>query len=843
MKTLSHFLLCALAFTFCTTASAQLPDGSTAPDFTITDTDGVEHNLYTYLNEGKHVLVCFDATWNGPSWAYLNSNAMNDVHEIYGPEGTDEFVVLMIEADAATDMNDLLGTGENTQGDFLSVANFPVADDGEDIYDDFDCGYYPTIFSICPDGITQEIYQYTAEVIYQMQDEFCCDGQIPNDLRLFPIESSSVISCTGDAIQVVLHNNGANEATDCTFEIHQSGELIHTHEWNGSLLSCEGEIVFIEDIDFNDGVIDVSIADIDEIPSNNTISMTVEQTYSTGTSHIRVSLLTDTYVAETSWTVMDEQGTVVAVSGPNLQAQTLYLTDLYLPSLGCYIFTLTDSYGDGLNAEQWGGVAGDIQLTYFDEDGMESESLINYNAQDFLILQRTIFNEQEVPITASGFVFFDENENGIMDENEDGIQGIAVELDNQSTITSTQGFYSFSDFDEALSLTVENDLESWPTNTTSNSIDLTNTSNYYNHFGLSSNDPIYRGNINYAQSGVFICEQPASLFLSITNSGNSSIDAELMFDLDPFFTFQDANPVLEEQDGQNLTWLIEDIPAGNTVYLTIYVTAPDWQSMGELLTNTVILNVYDQEGNLQDSDTQIEEDVLFCSYDPNDKQVFPAGITENHYVPSGTRFEYFIRFQNTGNYFATDVTVTDPISELLDLESFELVSTSHYCIPSIDFENRVIDFHFPDIMLPDSTANEPDSHGSITFLIDHVANVVQPAPIENTAYIYFDSNPAVVTNTTLSTIDDLNTIFELSSSVKMEVYPNPASSELTIRTPEAQDFSTLVVKDALGRSVIDQTNHQVQSTLAISELPDGMYILEWRSKDNQLLASSRFVKQ
>lgn len=29
------------------TATAQLPDGSLAPDFTLTDINGVSHNLYT----------------------------------------------------------------------------------------------------------------------------------------------------------------------------------------------------------------------------------------------------------------------------------------------------------------------------------------------------------------------------------------------------------------------------------------------------------------------------------------------------------------------------------------------------------------------------------------------------------------------------------------------------------------------------------------------------------------------------------------------------------------------------------------------------------------------------
>ena len=33
-----------------TASFAQLPDGSIAPDFTATDINGVEHNLYSYLD-------------------------------------------------------------------------------------------------------------------------------------------------------------------------------------------------------------------------------------------------------------------------------------------------------------------------------------------------------------------------------------------------------------------------------------------------------------------------------------------------------------------------------------------------------------------------------------------------------------------------------------------------------------------------------------------------------------------------------------------------------------------------------------------------------------------------
>ena len=38
---------------------AQLPNGSVAPDFTLTDYYGTTHNLYSYLNTGKTVSKYF----------------------------------------------------------------------------------------------------------------------------------------------------------------------------------------------------------------------------------------------------------------------------------------------------------------------------------------------------------------------------------------------------------------------------------------------------------------------------------------------------------------------------------------------------------------------------------------------------------------------------------------------------------------------------------------------------------------------------------------------------------------------------------------------------------------
>ncbi|MCB0810867.1 MAG: hypothetical protein KDB96_16435, partial [Flavobacteriales bacterium] len=63
-------LLAALLLLAGTNASAQIPDGSMAPDFTLTDYYGTTHHLYSYLNAGKTVYLEIFAVHCPTCWAY-----------------------------------------------------------------------------------------------------------------------------------------------------------------------------------------------------------------------------------------------------------------------------------------------------------------------------------------------------------------------------------------------------------------------------------------------------------------------------------------------------------------------------------------------------------------------------------------------------------------------------------------------------------------------------------------------------------------------------------------------------------------------------------------------------
>ncbi|MFD2512359.1 IPT/TIG domain-containing protein [Pontibacter locisalis] len=194
-----------------------------------------------------------------------------------------------------------------------------------------------------------------------------------------------------------------------------------------------------------------------------------------------------------------------------------------------------------------------------------------------------------------------------------------------------------------------------------------------------------------------------------------------------------------------------------------------------------------------DEEPEVAEECLpiIDSYDPNDKLVSPIGLTEENYTPTGIELKYKIRFQNTGTDVAYRVVVVDTLSEHLDLSTLQLGAASHsYRYNVSGMGKPVITWTFDNIMLPDSTSDEPGSHGFIQFTIKPKAGLPEKTAVENFADIFFDFNSPVRTNTTVNHIYDMPPV--VNEEVRLEAEQIIASPAITDFSPEAGRFGAEV---------------------------------------------------
>jgi uncharacterized repeat protein (TIGR01451 family) len=226
--------------------------------------------------------------------------------------------------------------------------------------------------------------------------------------------------------------------------------------------------------------------------------------------------------------------------------------------------------------------------------------------------------------------------------------------------------------------------------------------------------------------------------------------------------------------------------------------------------------------------------MVIGSFDPNDKTSFVNGVqNDSTLLLSEQQLEYVIRFQNTGTAPAQNIYILDTIQSTLELSSFEFVASSHPCSVSI-LEGNVLKFNFPSIMLPDSTNNEPESHGFVHYKINQSAQNEIGDILLNTAYIYFDFNAPVVTNTTYDELieDDLGLTQSQYDLVKL--YPNPSESFVNIESE--QNIQSFEIIDLNGRMIT--SNQKVDSkklNLDFSAYQKGIYLVQLTIGNQQIV--------
>jgi hypothetical protein len=143
-------------------------------------------------------------------------------------------------------------------------------------------------------------------------------------------------------------------------------------------------------------------------------------------------------------------------------------------------------------------------------------------------------------------------------------------------------------------------------------------------------------------------------------------------------------------------------------------------------------------------------------------------------------------------------------------------------------------------MLPDSNTNEPASHGYIRYKIKQKANNPIGTKIKNTAYIYFDFNDPVITNTTLNTIDIAASINENKNVLVFFIYPNPTSGSVLINSQT--NFNFVEVLSITGQTLLSEKVNSKTHQLQLQNFSEGIYFVKVSYADGRSL-TKKVIKQ
>ena len=480
--------------------------------------------------------------------------------------------------------------------------------------------------------------------------------------------------------------------------------------------------------------------------------------------------------------------------------------------------------------------------------GIEKEQVLRVQQVDnylFATTQTALYRRSLEDIlmrSASGTVFFDENGNTIFDRNERPVVNTKVysPISNAFYYTDSLGRY-----------TVLADVSG--TDTIMASFENKYATISPNFYALSKSDTgknfaiKLAANVNDLKGSITAITSPRpgfnnSYLLNYKNVGSTIADGKLSLQYNAKQTLVASTSSVNSNANQTLVWNYSNLQPNESRQLQVtFKTGLDVPVRSQISNILTIDPLSIDTFKADNIDTLIQ--TVVGSFDPNDKQVtFNNSKTPPSVIDPSTELIYTIRFQNTGNYPADFVTVTDTLSDKLDLTTFRLIATSHKGSVSVRNKN-VLSFNFNPIYLPDSLRDEAGSHGFVKFAIKPKKTLTKDEAIKNTGYIFFDYNPAVITNTVETANQKINSIFTPSVSAgKLEISPNPAQQIIKIDIEDA-DFKqgTLSIYDLSGRLMFSKSISDKTGVVDVSHLSVGKYVCTIKSVDNKIFVN-KFVK-
>lgn len=173
--------------------------------------------------------------------------------------------------------------------------------------------------------------------------------------------SIGISNCGAGSLRLVIYNRGTSNLTSAVVSYSFNGGAVQNYNWTGNLAQDKSSVILIP----VDNTVASSPVSVSIVSTNGVTDQRSTNNVSTGnyvkpvapeyfaTTDVTFKLLRDRYGRETRWNLKNSAGqiiksgsysnTLAGQSSPSLITQTWTLP------LDCYVFTISDDYGDGLS--------------------------------------------------------------------------------------------------------------------------------------------------------------------------------------------------------------------------------------------------------------------------------------------------------------------------------------------------------------------------------------------------------------------------------------------------------------------------------------------------------------
>jgi uncharacterized repeat protein (TIGR01451 family) len=445
--------------------------------------------------------------------------------------------------------------------------------------------------------------------------------------------------------------------------------------------------------------------------------------------------------------------------------------------------------------------------------------------------------EVDCSSSVNGIVYNDKNGNGVQEAGENGLKNVKVNISpiNATIYTDENGMYSaklpVGTYSVSIDAPKYYTLSSTPTAHSVTSI--LNTVISGKDFGV-------KPGIHHDLAIDLVGPNPRIgfgriYFASITNNGTTKQTPDIEITLN-------ANQIVDSSEypftslGANKYKI--DLPSTDTIFPSetktcwVQIKTNPVVALTGLPCTTSVKTLAHLTPEETIADNEYSYYTFFVnSFDPNDKSVSPKGVGAKKEVLIAETLEYVVRFQNTGNDVAYYVRIDDPLDARLDWGSLKVMGSSHTMTYFLA-DNGKAQFTFDNINLPDSGSNQAGSNGFVKYSIKLKPTNDDKFDVKNTAYIYFDFNTAVVTNTTNSyMVKKYSGIENIDPNNTIEMYPNPTRDILNISS--TNDIKSIKMYDINGKKleVLATSKSSNASIVDLRMIENGIYFLHIESEN------------